>query len=91
MGDLQKYKRDQWHDVTAGDAMTPATRLATVAPDVSALQALEVIAHRDLAQLPVVQGENLVGLLRREDILKWLSLQTAMGKAAGGRGHDPLL
>lgn len=91
LGDLQKYKRDQWHDVTAGDAMTPATELATVGPDVSALRALEIITRRDLAQLPVVEGESLLGLLRREDILKWLSLHTAMGKAVGGRSHDSLL
>ena len=91
LGDLQKYKRDQWHDVTVADAMTPATDLATIGSDASALQALEVIARRGLAQLPVVEGERLLGLLRREDILKWLSLHTAMGNVAGGRGHSPLL
>lgn len=38
----------------------------------------------------LVKGESLLGLLCREDILEWLSLHTAMGKAAGARGHDPL-
>lgn len=91
LGDLQKYRREQWHDVTVGDAMTPATELATIGPDMSALEAMEIIARRDLAQLPVVQGADLLGLLRREDILKWLSLHTAMGNGAAGPGHDSLL
>lgn len=85
LGDLQKYKRDQWHDVTVGDAMTAATELATIGPDASALEALEIITRRDLAQLPIVQRGDLLGLLRREDILKWLSLHTAMSDVAGGR------
>ncbi|MDE2051059.1 MAG: site-2 protease family protein [Gammaproteobacteria bacterium] len=86
--DLQKYERVQWHDVTVGDAMTPITGLATIAPDTSALEALEIIARRDLAQLPVVQGESLLGLLRREDILKWLSLHTAIKDMATIAGPD---
>ena len=91
LGDMRKYKRDQWHEVTVGGAMTTVTDLAKIGPDVSALEALEIIARRDLAQLPVVQGERLLGLLRREDILKWLSLHTAMSDLAGGGGHDSLL
>ena len=65
--------------------MTPAGELATIGPNVSALEALEIIAHRELGQLPVVQGGGLLGLLRREDILKWLSFHTAMSNVAGGR------
>lgn len=85
LGDLQKYKRDQWHDVTVGDAMTAATELATIGPDASAIDALQIITRRDLAQLPVVERGELLGLLRREDILKWLSLHTTMGNLESGR------
>lgn len=88
LADLQKYKRDQWHEVTVGDAMTPVTELATIGPNVAALEALEIIARRNLAQLPVVQGNDLLGLLRREDILKWLSLHTAMGNVVTIAGPD---
>jgi CBS domain-containing protein len=38
---------------------------------------LLLLAQRDVNQLPVLDGERLVGLLRREDILKWLSLHEA--------------
>jgi CBS domain-containing protein len=42
-----------------------------------AAEALGILAQRNVNQLPVLDGERLVGLLRREDVLKWLSLQEA--------------
>jgi CBS domain-containing protein len=55
--------------------MTPRSRLTTVAPHDSAGNALSLLARQNLNQLPVVDGEHVVGMLRREDIIKWLSLQ----------------
>lgn len=75
--DLQKCERSAWESMTVKDIMTPATELATVAPDEDAVDALAIIGRRDLNQLAVVQDDVLVGLLRREDILKWLSLHAA--------------
>ena len=43
------------------------------------VEALAVIGRRDLNQLAVVRDDELVGLLRREDVLKWLSLHAAPG------------
>lgn len=86
--DLRKRPRDQWHDVTVGNVMTPAQELATIGPDAPAFEALATLAGRELGQLPVMRGERLIGLLRREDILKWLSLHAATSDAAGGHRHD---
>jgi hypothetical protein len=44
---------------------------------------MAVLASRDVNQLPVMDGERLVGLLRREDVLKWLSLHVQRGSPAG--------
>jgi Zn-dependent protease/predicted transcriptional regulator len=88
--DLQKCTRDHWQEVTVADVMTPAAELPTIAPEDSAVAALSMLARGDLDQLPVVRGEELVGLLRREDILKWLSLHAAPDGAVRER-HHPLL
>jgi Zn-dependent protease/CBS domain-containing protein len=88
LGDLHKYKRDKWHEVTVEDVMTPAAQLVTIDPNGSALTALEILTRRDLAQLPVVQGQDLLGLLRREDILKWLSLHPPIGNLVASGPHS---
>ncbi len=77
--DLQKCEPSAWERMTVKDIMTPAAELAAVAPDQDVVEALAAIGRRDLNQLAVVQDDVLVGLLRREDILKWLSLHAAPG------------
>jgi Zn-dependent protease/CBS domain-containing protein len=72
--DLQKAARTDWESVTVGAIMTPAAKLAVISPDQDALEALAIISQLDLNQLPVVRDGEFLGLLRREDILKWLSL-----------------
>jgi Zn-dependent protease len=77
--DLQKCEPSAWERMTVKDIMTPVRDLTTVAPDQDAVEALAIIGRRDLNQLAVVHDDVLVGLLRREDILKWLSLHAAPG------------
>lgn len=48
-----------------------------MAPDADAGEALAELARRNVNQLPVVESGKLVGLLRREDVLKWLALHEA--------------
>ena len=61
--------------------MTPASQLTVVTPDKDAAEALSELVQRDVRQLPVLRDGELVGLLRRRDIIKWLQLhaQTISG------------
>lgn len=77
--DLQKCSRGALERTTMADIMTPTARLMTLAPEQDATLALELIAAHDLSQLPVLQNGALVGLVRREDILTWLSAHTGPG------------
>lgn len=79
--DLQKSERRAWERMTAAEIMTPLERLACVAPDADAGEALDELARRGVNQLPVLEDGRLVGLLRREDVLKWLSLHEGTAKA----------
>jgi Zn-dependent protease len=88
--DLQRCMRGAWQTATVEEIMTPTAKLATIGPDEPALEALLIIARRDLGQLPVVRDGELLGLLRREDLLKWLSLHAARASAAPGGDHDSL-
>jgi Zn-dependent protease len=78
-----RVARGDWHSRTVESIMVPADRLVTVAPDASAADALDELARRNVDQLAVVGREGaLLGLLRRRDIVQWLSFH------AGDRSHD---
>lgn len=81
LADLRKCDSSKWASTTVAEVMTPAAALVTADPGQSALAALELLGRRDLNQLPVIENDALIGLLRREDLVRWLSLHAATGAA----------
>jgi Zn-dependent protease len=75
--DLARSRPDARTRLTALDVMTPVEKLATVSVNEDASEALAIIAQRGVNQLPVLEGTKLAGLVRREDLLKWLSFHEA--------------
>lgn len=72
--DLRGVERARWPDTRVADIMVPWQKVARVGPDDDASEALDLISRRGFNQLPVTDGTTLTGLLRREDLLRWLSL-----------------
>jgi Zn-dependent protease/CBS domain-containing protein len=72
--DIRRIGRELWSNTTARDIMTPVDKLARVSPEDDAAAVLEVLARQEVNQLPVMQNGELRGLVRREDILRWLTL-----------------
>ena len=42
-------------------------------------EALDTLTTRDISQIPVVRGKQLLGILRRRDIVRWMQLQSDIG------------
>jgi Zn-dependent protease/CBS domain-containing protein len=61
------------------DVMTPSQKMIVVAPDEEASEAFYRLESEDIRQLPVVNGNKIVGLLRRKDIIRWLQMQSKFG------------
>jgi Zn-dependent protease/CBS domain-containing protein len=72
--DIQLVPSHEWARVTVGNVMTPAADLPRIDIEEDASKALEALGERDLEQLPVFDHGRLSGFIRRQDILKWLSL-----------------
>jgi Zn-dependent protease/CBS domain-containing protein len=75
LDDVRKVPKSEWEQKPVGEVMTPFERLVIVGPRDDAMDAFQKIQTRDIRQLPVIDRGELVGLLRRRDILKWLELQ----------------
>lgn len=76
--DVRRLPRERRAETRIGEIMTPFERLQTLAPGARASDAIGLLATHRFNQLPVVEGRRMVGLVTREDILKWLALSRGL-------------
>jgi len=77
--EVKGVPRDRWDRVTVGEVMQPAQALATVAPEENLLKALEQMDDANVAQLPVVDDGQWLGMLDRERILHYVRVRAELG------------
>ncbi|MDZ7685564.1 MAG: hypothetical protein U5O39_11635 [Gammaproteobacteria bacterium] len=56
------------------DVMRPLDRVTVLDVDTSARDALEMIHAAEFEPVPVMQHGDLVGLIQRADVFRWMSL-----------------
>jgi Zn-dependent protease len=74
--DVRKVPRENWERLTVAEIMTPAEKLVHVSPGDDAADAMAKLNRRDVRQLPVMENGDLVGLIRRRDLMRWLQLHS---------------
>jgi Zn-dependent protease/predicted transcriptional regulator len=72
--DVYKLPRGEWGGTPVERIMTPADSVASVAPTDAAIDALNELSRRQVNQLPVIEHGRIRGMLRREDVLRWLAV-----------------
>lgn len=77
--DIRKVDREARSLTILKDIMTPSKKLIVIAPEEEASDAFERLQSEDIRQIPVVNGNKIVGLLRRKDIIRWLQLHSQLG------------
>jgi Zn-dependent protease/CBS domain-containing protein len=78
--DIRKVPRVEWPQVQVGQIMTPVAELLVVQPQDDAAEALQKLSQRDVRQLPVMRNGDMVGLLRRQDIMRWLQFHSDLSE-----------
>jgi len=90
LDDIRRVPRAEWDTVRVQEIMTPSQNLVTSFPNEDASKALEKLIQRDVRQLPVVRPDGfnnapeLLGLLRRRDIMRWMQIHP--DRAGNSRG-----
>jgi Zn-dependent protease/CBS domain-containing protein len=74
--DVRKVPREQWDTMMVIDVMTAMDTLDVVSPGQDINEALDKLTRKELRQIPVVDNNQLVGVLRRIDIVRWLQTQS---------------
>lgn len=84
--DLARVPREEWPATSARTVMVQTEAVATVAPGAPAVDAVKLMAERDIHQVPVIEDGQLVGILSRGDVLNHIQNRVQFG---GGRPASP--
>jgi Zn-dependent protease/CBS domain-containing protein len=74
VGDIRKVPPGAWEETPVMNIMTPRERLVVAAPFEDAQSALRKLGELDVDQLPVLDGNTLIGIVSRSDVARWLEL-----------------
>jgi Zn-dependent protease/predicted transcriptional regulator len=88
LSDIRKIPRDTWPATSVYRAMTPSSKLYTVSPAENIATVLVLMAQHDVNQLPVVVGRELVGMLDRADVMRFVQLRRDLDEDTPSRTDD---
>ncbi len=77
--EVKAVPRERWPKITVGEVMKPAAQVRAVSPHDDLLSALQKMDDAGVGQLPVVAGEELMGMIGREQILHYVRARTELG------------
>ena len=76
LDDIRGVARENWDTTTIQSIMKPAGELVTVGPDQDSAEALRMLGEHDVGQLPVLRDNQLLGLFRRRDVLRYIQFHS---------------
>ncbi len=85
--------QDRWDWTGLSDIMIPWTKVIKVGPSEPLLSALRTMDGASINQMPVVTGADglqVVGLLTREQVLRYLRLQAELGKPGSAQSRGAM-
>jgi Zn-dependent protease/CBS domain-containing protein len=74
LADIRKVPRSDWPTTPASQVTVPLPKLSSTRPDAVLWSAFEKMGRDGVNQLPVVESDQIVGILSREDVLHYLRL-----------------
>jgi Zn-dependent protease len=85
--DMRQLAREERDRTAVSEIMTPRDRLRTLGPEAKAEEALKLLAEGRFNQVPVIEGDDLKGLVTREDILTWLAFNPGGSEQMSEQGE----
>jgi Zn-dependent protease len=76
---VKEIPRPLWTTTTAAQAMIPLEKLSSIDPSAELWTALEKMGRDGINQMPVMLGNDLVGMLSRGDIVNYLHTLQQVG------------
>jgi Zn-dependent protease len=78
--EVKKIQRSNWPVTTAAQVMVPIEQIKSVRPDSELVDALEEMDRDGVSQLPVMVGDQIEGVLGRDDVIGFLRTLSEFGR-----------
>jgi Zn-dependent protease/CBS domain-containing protein len=78
--DVKEVQKDNWSTTTAREIMVPVATLKRIGPETELWDAIEEMERDGVNQLPVMTEGQMVGMLRRDDIISYLRVIRELGR-----------
>jgi Zn-dependent protease len=88
--DVRRVSSNDRRSTTVAQIMTSRDRLTAIQPDEELIDALRKMRRADVAQLPVVVGDRLDGMLFERDIARFIELNAGAEPPVAGRRTAPV-
>lgn len=72
---VREIPRDRWTTMTVREAMVKLENLKSVKPGDDLSLVMQIMTENDIAQVPVVQDSNIVGMIGRDNLLNFINTQ----------------
>ncbi len=76
---LKQVPKSRWDDVLVSEVATPFEEVTKVSASEDALKALELMDEKDVNQMPVVENGEVVGMIRRDNLLHFIRTRLELG------------
>jgi Zn-dependent protease len=76
--DVTAVPKAAWPHTTVAQVMVPLERLTWVDPDTELMEALHLMDEKQVAQLPVVLANRVLGLISREQVLHYIRTRSEL-------------
>lgn len=77
---VRSVPKERRETATVREAMIPCEQAVTVKPTVSALEALNIMARRNVGRLLVLDGPRLLGIVSRGDLMRTIRTRQELGE-----------
>ncbi len=76
---VRTVPRDRWTTETVKEAMTPFDKLKWVGPDEELSSLMRLLTENDINQVPVVEDNQVIGMVTRENLLNYVNIRSGLG------------
>ncbi len=76
---IKAVPQNQWATKAVREAMTPFENIKRVRADTDLASVLQILTEEDINQVPVIEDQNVVGMVSRDNILSFIDIRSSLG------------